>query len=146
VTKVSLSANPELIDQLARLRVRGILMQMAQRGQLLELKCEMPKCFHARGRKAFDLKTHPPTNWAPSADHYPIPKELGGQLRPWNVRVGHVLCNRVDYGWRRRVRTLIERHDLSLQEIATDLNEKAVKAPHGTKRWTAAMVRKALVS
>jgi hypothetical protein len=145
MAEVSASANPALIAQLKELHMRGVLVQMAERGQLLELKCEMPKCFHSRGRKAFDLKTHPPTDWAPSADHYPIPKALGGELRPWNVRVGHILCNRVDYGWRKRVITLLER-DMSLEEIALDLNQKGVKAPHGTNRWTAASVRKALVS
>lgn len=82
VGKISAAANQALIDQLKELHVRGVLTQLAERGQLLELKCEMPKCFCSRGRKAFDSKTHPPTDWAPSADHYPIPKALGGELRP----------------------------------------------------------------
>jgi hypothetical protein len=146
VAKLSASANMALIEQLKELHVRGVLMQIAERGQLLDLKCEMPKCFCTRGRKAFDPKTHPPTDWAPSADHYPIPKALGGELRPWNVRVGHVLCNRVDYGWRTRVITLLKRDDMSLDEIAAELNTKRVQAPHGTNRWTAASVRKALSS
>lgn len=144
--KVSASADLALIEHMKELHVRGILMQMAERGQLLELKCEMPKCFCTRGRKGFDPKTHPPTDWAPSADHYPVPKALGGELHPWNVRVGHVLCNRVDYGWRTRVITLLKRYDMSLEEIAVDLNRKRVRAPHGNNRWTAASVRKALAS
>lgn len=145
MVRVSPSANQALIEQLRELSVRGVLMQMAERGQLLELRCEMPKCFCNRGRRSFDPKTHPPTDWAPSADHYPIPRALGGQLRPWNVRVGHVLCNRVDYGWRKRVITLLER-DVSLEEVASELNLRRVKAPHGSGRWTAASVRKSLVS
>jgi hypothetical protein len=142
---VSTSANLALIGQLKELNVRGVLKQMAERGQILELICEMPKCFHNRGRRAFDPKTHPPTDWAPSADHFPIPRALGGELHSWNVRVGHVLCNRVDAGWRTRVMTLLER-DMSLEEIAGDLNRKHVKAPHGSGRWTAASVRKSLAS
>ena len=82
----------------------------------------------------------------PSADHYPIPKALGGELRPWNVRVGHVLRNRVDNGWRTRVITLLKRFDMSLEEIAADLNKRRIQAPHGTNRWTAASVRRALAS
>jgi hypothetical protein len=27
---------------------------MAERGQLLELKCEMPQCYHYKARGAFD--------------------------------------------------------------------------------------------
>lgn len=141
------SANPELIEQLGQLQVRGFLKLMAERGQILELKCEMPKCFCPRGRKVFDPKNHPPTDWAPSADHHPVPKALGGKLDPWNVRVGHVLCNRVDAGWRARVIALLQRQgDMSLEEIADDLNRKRIQAPHGTNRWTAANVRKALAT
>ncbi len=91
-------------------------MQMAKAGQLLELRCEMPKCYHVKGRGAFDPKTHPPTNWAPSADHYPVPKAAGGELRPWNVRLAHVMCNREDYGWRTRINTLLKKGK-SLDEI-----------------------------
>jgi hypothetical protein len=145
MASVSRYANQDLIDQLRKLKVGGILMQMAELGQLLELRCEMPKCFHNGGRKAFDEKTHPPTDWAPSADHYPTPRALGGHLRPWNVRVGHVLCNRVDPGWRKRVATMLDR-DMALEEIATKLNAKGVKAPHGSGHWTAASVRKSIVS
>jgi hypothetical protein len=34
----------------------------------------------------------------------------------------------------------------SLEEIAADLNKKRIKAPHGTNRWIAASVRRALAS
>jgi hypothetical protein len=135
----------ELIQQLRRLRVRGVLMQMAEQGQLVELRCEMPKCYYNLGRREFEERSHPPTNWAPSADHYPVPKALGGQLRPWNVRVAHVLCNRADYGWRQRVMTLLGRGK-SLEEIASDLNGRGVPTPHGTYRWTPAGVRKSFES
>ena len=82
---------------------------------------------------------------APSADHYPILKSAGGQLRPENVRLSHVWCNNLDYGRRTQIRTLLAKGK-SLAEIAEALNRKGVPPAHGTNRWTAAMVRKAYVS
>ena len=138
-------ADSSVADQLSALGVKGVLVQMAERGQLLALKCEMPQCYHHKGRGAFDEVTTPRTDWAPSPDHYPILKSAGGQLRPENVRLSHILCNRRDYGWRMRIRTLLAKGK-SLAEIAEDLNSKGVPPAHGTNRWTAAMVRKAYVS
>lgn len=37
-------------ERLQGLGVRGVLVQMAQRGQLIELRCEMPKCYCRQGR------------------------------------------------------------------------------------------------
>jgi hypothetical protein len=45
---------------------------------LLALKCEMPQCYHHKGRGAFDPVTTPRTKWAPSPDHYPILTSAGG--------------------------------------------------------------------
>ena len=92
-------------DQLRKLGVRGVLVQMAERGQLLDLKCEMPQCYHHKGRGAFDPVTTPRTKWAPSPDHYPTLKSAGGHLVPENVRLAHVWCNNRDYGWRAQIRT-----------------------------------------
>jgi hypothetical protein len=39
-------AERSVADQLRELKVKGILVQMAERGQILELKCEMPQCYH----------------------------------------------------------------------------------------------------
>ncbi len=75
-------ADSSVADQLRALGVKGVLVQMAERGQLLALKCEMPQCYHHKGRGAFDQVTTPRTKWAPSPDHYPILKSAGGQLRP----------------------------------------------------------------
>lgn len=125
--------------------MRGVLVQMADRGQLLALKCEMPQCYNPRGRAAFDPVTTPRTDWAPSPDHYPILKSAGGHLKPENVRLAHVRCNQRDHGWRMRVRTLLAK-DKSLEEIAETLNRKKVPPIHGTDQWTAALVRKAYVS
>ena len=36
-------------DQLRALGTRGVLVQMAKRGQLIELRCEMPNCYCPRG-------------------------------------------------------------------------------------------------
>ena len=80
-------ADSSVADELRRLGVKGVLVQMAERGQLLALKCEMPQCYHHNGRGAFDPVTTPRTKWAPSPDHYPILKSAGGHLVPENVRL-----------------------------------------------------------
>ena len=118
---------------------------MAQRGQIIELRCEMPTCYCHKGRGHFEPRSTPLPDWAPSADHYPKLKVDGGHLVPWNVRLSHVLCNREDYGWRMRIRRMLER-GMSLQEIAEHLNHKAIRRPHGSTTWSAADVRKAFVS
>ena len=46
------SADSSVADQLRELGVKGVLVQMAERGQLLALKCEMPQCYHHKGRGA----------------------------------------------------------------------------------------------
>jgi hypothetical protein len=74
-------ADSSVADELRALGVKGVLVQMAERGQLLALKCEMPQCYHHKGRGAFDPITTPPTRWAPSRDHYPILKSAGGVAR-----------------------------------------------------------------
>src|SRR3954470_2671785 len=138
-------ADSSVADQLRRLGVKGVLVQMAERGQLLAVKCEMPQCYHPKGRGAFDEVTTPRTKWAPSPDQYPILKSAGGKLRPENVRLSHIWCNNRDYGWRKQIGTLLAKGK-SLVEIAEALNRKSVAPAHGTNRWTAAMVRKAYVS
>jgi hypothetical protein len=140
-----ISDGDDLAHQLRALGVKGVLVQMAERGQLLALKCEMPQCYHHKGRGAFDPVSAPPTKWAPSPDHYPILKSAGGQRIPENVRLSHVWCNNRDSGWRTQVRALLAKGK-SLAEIAEALNRKGVAPAHGTKRWTAARVRRAYVS
>lgn len=56
-----------------------------------------------------------------------------------------MLCNREDYGWRMRIRTMLEK-GMSLEEIAEKLTDKGVRRPHGSSKWTAAAVRNAFVS
>jgi hypothetical protein len=136
-----------IADQLRALGVRrGVLIRMAQRGQIIELRCEMPKCYCHKGRGYFEPRTHPQRSvWAPSADHYPQLQADGGKLVPWNVRLGHVLCNQEDYVWRMRIRRMLEK-GMSLEEIADDLNDMKIRRPHGSATWSARAVRKAFVS
>jgi hypothetical protein len=118
---------------------------MAQRGQIIELHCEMPKCYCHKGREYFEPKSTPRSDWQPSPDHYPRLKADGGHLDPWNVRLSHLLCNREDYGWRMRIRGMLEK-GMSLEEIAENLNDTGIRKPHGSARWSATLVRKAFVS
>ena len=99
----------------------------------------MPKCYCHKGRGPFDPRSTPLTDWAPSPDHYPQLKKDGGRLDPWNVRLSHVLCNREDYGWRMRIRGMLERK-MSLEDIAEELNQQGVRTPHGSAKWSAATV------
>jgi hypothetical protein len=118
---------------------------MAERGQLLELRCEMPMCYCHKGRAYFEPKSAPLPPWAPSADHYPRLKADGGHLGPWNVRLAHARCNKLDWSWRSRIRRLLEQ-GMSLEEIAEHLNRRGIRRPHGNVSWSAANVRKAFVS
>lgn len=136
-----------IADQLRALGVRrGVLVRMAQSGQIIELRCEMPKCYCHKGRSYFEPRTHPQRSvWAPSADHYPQLQADSGKLVPWNVRLAHVLCNQEDFAWRTRIRRMLEK-GMSLEEIAEDLTHKGIRRPHGSAKWTASAVRKAFVS
>jgi hypothetical protein len=120
-------ADKSVADQLRKLGVKNVnvLVQMAERGQLLALKCEMPQCYHHKGRGEFDPVGTPGNKWTPSRDHYPILKSAGGKLVPENVRLSHTWCNNRDYGWRTQIRTLLAKGK-SLAEIAETLNRKDV--------------------
>ena len=74
------SADSSVADQLRELGVKGVLVQMAERGQLLALKCEMPLCYHHEGRGEFDQVTTPRTKWAPLAR--PLPRPQVGRRAP----------------------------------------------------------------
>ena len=131
-------------ETLERLGVRGILLQLARNGQLIDVRCEMPQCYCFKGRKHFEPRG-PYSDWEPTADHYPRLKTHGGHLTPDNVRLAHRLCNRRDYGWRMKINMMLGKR-MSLEEIAEQLNAESVPAIHGTNRWTATSVRKAFVS
>jgi hypothetical protein len=137
-------AGETAVETLRRLGVRGILLQLARDGQLIDVRCEMPQCYCFRGRRHFE-RSAPRSDWEPTADHYPRLKMHGGHLTPDNVRLAHRLCNQRDYEWRTRINAMLAKRT-SLEEIATTLDAKKVPTIHGTNRWTAASVRKAFVS
>ena len=138
-----------LADRLRKRGVRGVLVQMAENGQLLELRCEMPTCYCPQGRYKFDPwppdRTSNKRDWAPNADHYPTLKRDGGQLKPWNVRLAHVFCNNTDTGWRLRIRAMLEAEPtMSFEAIAEVLNRRKERfVPPGANKWTTARVREA---
>ena len=140
-------ADRSIADQLRDLGVKDgdVLVRMAEDGQLLALQCEMPQCYHHKGRGAFDPLTTTRSMWAPSRDHYPILESAGGKLVPQNVRLSHTECNQRDYTRRKQIGRLLE-EGKSLADIADFLNRKGYPPAHGTNEWTAAMVRKAYVS
>lgn len=132
------------VQRLESLGVRGILRQLAERGQIIDVRCEMPQCYCPRGREHFDPRSGR-SDWEPTADHYPTLKSRGGQLTPDNVRLAHKCCNHRDYTWRQKINAMLGQR-MSLEEIAARLNAEKVPAVHGTNSWTAASVRKAFVS
>jgi hypothetical protein len=138
-------AESPVADQLRGLGVKGVLVRMAERGQLLARECEMPQCYHHKGRSAFDPVTTPRTKWAPSPDHYPILKSAGGRLVPENVRLSHVRCNNWDFGRRTQIRTA-PREGQVPRRHRRDPEPQGCPPAHGRNRWTAAMVPKAYVS
>ena len=134
------------VERLEAWGVRGILRQLARDGQIIDVRCEMPRCYCFRGRSYFEPRPAGSwSDWEPTADHYPRLKAHGGHLTPDNVRLAHRLCNRRDYTRRMKINALLGKR-MSLQEIAAKLNAEKVPTIHGTNRWTAASVRKAFVS
>jgi hypothetical protein len=132
------------LEKLEELGARGILRQLARDGQLIDVRCEMPQCYCFRGRSYFEPSASG-SDWSPTADHYPRLKAHGGRLTRDNVRLAHRVCNRRDYIWRMKINALLGKR-MSLEQIAEKLNVEKVPTIHGTKRWTAASVRKAFIS
>lgn len=132
------------VETLQALGVRGILLQLAHDGQIIDIRCEMPQCYCPRGRSYFDPRSGR-SDWEPTADHYPRLKTHGGHLTPDNVRLAHRLCNRRDYTWRTKINLMLGKR-MSLEQIAAQLNAENVPTIHGTNRWTPASARKAFVS
>jgi len=129
---VTAAAGTSAVEQLEALGVGGILWQLAKDGQIVDIRCEMPQCYCHRGRRHFDPRPPPspspspsPSPWSPTADHYPRLKKHGGHLTPDNVRLGHKLCNQLDYTWRTQINALLGKK-MSLDAIAAHLNAKKV--------------------
>ena len=104
----------------------------------------MPQCYCPKGRRYFDPRSGR-SDWEPTADHYPRLKAHGGHLTADNVRLAHKRCNHRDYTWRQKINVMLGKQ-MSLEEIARQLNEQKVPTVHGTNRWTASSVREAFVS
>ena len=138
------AARAAAVERLQDLKVRGILLQLARDGQLVDVRCEMPQCYYSRGRGCFDPRG-PYSDWEPTADHYPRLKMHGGHLTSDNVRLAHRFCNQRAYQWRTGINAMLAKR-MSLEQIAAELNRKRVPTIHGTNRWTASSVRKAFVS
>jgi hypothetical protein len=131
--------------ELRSLGVRGVLVTMAERGQVVALRCEMPTCYCPEGRTHFVKKEQPMPDWAPNFDHFPRLKADGGKREPSNARLAHTRCNQEDNGWRLKIRSML-RKGMSLHEIAGSLNQKGVRTRRNEAHWTAASVRWAYVS
>jgi hypothetical protein len=144
IPEVPAAAEPSAVEQLEALGVHGILLQLAQDGQIIDVRCEMPQCYCSRGRRYFDQKSQH-SDWSPTPDHYPKLKAHGGHLTADNIRLAHLRCNQRDYGWRMKINTMLGKR-MSLEEIATHLNAQKVPTIHGTNRWTPSSVRRAFVS
>jgi hypothetical protein len=127
------------------LNVSGVLVKMAERGQLVKLRCEMPTCYCPEGRAHFDPASQPMAEWAPNMDHYPQLKADGGKREPGNARLAHTRCNNEDRGWRLRIRKML-RDEKSLKQIADALNRKNIPPRPGEATWTADSVRWVYVS
>jgi len=139
------AARDKVAAELKRIGAHRVFVRMAKAGQIIDIRCETPKCYCPKGRGWFDERTAASRDWMASADHYPKLASAGGTLDPWNVRLSHVLCNGEDHGWRSRINAML-RKGKSLEEIAEALNRKQIPRPHGTSGWSAKSVRKEFVS
>jgi hypothetical protein len=126
-------------------KMRGVLVQMVERGQILSLACEMPTCYSLRGRKRFDPIGSVPDDWVPTHDHHPTLKSRGGKRVASNSRLAHKKCNRVDEAWKNKIGPMLDQ-GLCLKEISDVLNADVVEPPRGQKGWTPRSVRYAYVS
>ena len=78
--------------------VKGILIKAAEQGYITELACKMPECFcpeELRGATHFEHVGL--SDWAPTHEHFPVPKRDGGRREVDNSILAHRLCNRIDY-------------------------------------------------
>ncbi len=82
------SASPsDLAGAMRAKGLHGVLVQMAEWGQLLEFACEMPQCYCPKGRRHFDERTPNEGDWEPNLDHYPVP-EMAGEANPGQRPIG----------------------------------------------------------
>ena len=90
------------------------------------------ECYCHKGRRLFDPRVHSSNGLGTLGGPLPPRSRRTVDVSyPWNVRLSHVLCNRMDYGWRMRIRRMIEKR-MSLEEIAEDLSRRGIRRPHGS--------------
>jgi hypothetical protein len=118
-------------ERLQALGAPDILVQMANNGQILELKSEMPTshCDQPNGETHFDPwpepRSTPENRWSPNAHHYPTRKMDRGKLKPWQCDSLTSSANVMDVGWRTRIRTMLETPTMSFEQIAGALNKRS---------------------
>lgn len=93
----------EITEKLKGLGLRGILITAAEKGLISEVRCRMDECLCPRGDDYFEERPRAVSDWAPSVDHIKLKSE-GGQLTLDNIRLAHVLCNRVDFAKKRGIK------------------------------------------
>ena len=89
--------------KLKALGAKRILVKAAEQGYITELACKMPTCFcpeELGGATYFEPVTAELSDWMPTHEHYPIPKQDGGKEAVDNAILAHRLCNRMDYSIR----------------------------------------------
>src|SRR2546426_12531624 len=87
--------------KLKALGVKGILIKAAEQGYITLLACKMPECFcpeELGGATYFEPVGS--SDWAPTHEHFPVPKREGGRREVDNAVLAHCLCNRIDYSIR----------------------------------------------
>lgn len=88
---------------LRRLGAKKILIRAAEQGYVTELACKMATCFcpEELGEATyFEPVTAELSDWMPTHEHYPVPKQDGGKQAVDNAILAHRLCNRIDYSIR----------------------------------------------
>ena len=87
--------------ELKKRGVTGILIKAAEQGYITQLACKMPKCFcpeELGGANYFEQVGS--SDWAPTHEHFPVPKREGGRREVDNAVLAHRLCNRLDFSIR----------------------------------------------
>jgi hypothetical protein len=86
--------------KLKSLGVKGKLIEAAELGYFVEVKCGMPKCFcpeELGGAGYFAPRTNQWNDWEVTFEHYPLPKRAGGRRTVDNAVIAHRLCNKLDH-------------------------------------------------
>jgi hypothetical protein len=113
----------KVAEQLKARGVSGILINAAEQGIITSLRCLMDECLCPEGEEYFVKRPDPVSPWAPSVDHWYVLKSEGGKLELDNVRLAHVLCNRVDYAKKHDIK-----HDKDLATVAAWTKETDINA------------------